>query len=256
MAKRALALRIAGLQNTFVRRINDIHIFIGKTTPLIVQTKAELSKSADEKDREYTVPDRRKKKGIAKRTDEEMAKILGRFATTELFQTFLGTSIAQFESFLGKVLGEILTEYPRKLTTSVSGVPPVKDIPINILLDSDTVQEAIQWAIDKAVSNLFYAQPKAYMEYLNEVAEIVTQDKAFKDYFELKATRDLIVHNSGVINDVYLGKAGDKARGELGETVRVDAKYFNHALATLKRLSGIIKKDVQKAFPVKLNQET
>ncbi len=36
------------------------------------------------------------------------------------------------------------------------------------------------------------------------------------------ATRDLVVHNSGVTNELYLQKAGKKARGALGARLTVD----------------------------------
>ncbi|HJR09002.1 MAG TPA: hypothetical protein VJ842_17215 [Pyrinomonadaceae bacterium] len=67
----------------------------------------------------------------------------------------------------------------------------------------------------------------------------------------MKATRDLLIHNSGVINDVYLSKVEAKKRGERGERILINAGYFDHCISTLKRLSGIVKRDIEIAFPSK-----
>lgn len=251
MANRPLALRIAGMQIEFVRRLNDIHIFIETISPSIEQTKSQFVKSTNEKDREYDVP-KRKKRGMAKRTDKEVAAILERFTKTGLFQTFLGTAVSEFEAFLGKVLKEILKEYPRKLTASVKGNQPTKQVPLEILLDSDSISDAVGWTVDKAVSDLFYSAPKVYLQYLKDVGGIMHDESEFGEYLEIKATRDVIVHNLGTINDIYLDKAGDKARGVVGETAIVDKDYFENALALLKRLSGIIKRNAEKAFRIRV----
>jgi hypothetical protein len=253
VAKRALALRIAGLQVAFVRRVNDIHIFLQKVVPLIVREQEKLASSEYEKDRDYAVPKARKR-GVARRTDDEVAAILDRFTSNELYQTFVGTLVAHFEPFLGQVLREVLAEYPRKLTANFPGIQVQKDVPVGVVLDTDSTnarEELIEWVIDKAVGSIFYAAPKFYLEYLTKVGGIVSDDPAFDDYLEIKATRDLIVHNSGVINDVYLSKAGEKARGEAGQMAMIDREYFNHAMSNLKRLSGIIKRNAERNYPVK-----
>jgi hypothetical protein len=52
-----------------------------------------------------------------------------------------------------------------------------------------------------------------------------------------------------MINAIYIEKAGTRARGALGASIEVDSGYFDGALATMKRMSGIIKRDVEKSFP-------
>lgn len=43
-------------------------------------------------------------------------------------------------------------------------------------------------------------------------------------------------------------KAGSKARAGLGESVPVDSVYYARSIATLKRVSGALKRDVEAEF--------
>ena len=73
-------------------------------------------------------------------------------------------------------------------------------------------------------------------------------DEAFSDYIEIKATRDLLVHNAGRINHIYISKAEDKARGDIGDKVVIDENYFNHCIAVMKRVSVVVQRDIESKF--------
>ena len=122
---------------------------------------------------------------------------------------------------------------------------------MELVLGSANLDEVLEHTITDHLNSVFYAAPKAYLEYLSKIAETKVTDPAFDDYIELKATRDLLVHNSRVVNSTYLNKAGQKARGAEGDRIAVDSGYFDRSLATLKRISGIIKRDVEITFPTK-----
>jgi len=102
--------------------------------------------------------------------------------------------------------------------------------------------------IKRRLNEVSYASPKEYLEYLGKIAGIDTTDSAFLNFIEIKATRDLLIHNSGIINEIYLSKSGGKKRGKIGDMILIDAKYFDFCMATLKRLSGIIQRDITKTF--------
>ena len=53
---------------------------------------------------------------------------------------------------------------------------------------------------------------------------------------EMKAARDLLIHNSGVVNKTYLEKAGPKARYAAGEKVVIDRQYFDDCWLLAKQL--------------------
>ncbi len=52
----------------------------------------------------------------------------------------------------------------------------------------------------------------------------------------MKATRDLLIHNSGIVNKTYLDKAGKMARYTVGEQVVIDSSYFSDCWLLAKKL--------------------
>jgi hypothetical protein len=243
-----LAIRVARLQNAIVRELNDSHIFVRQALPLLEQARGSYASSPHKKDRRYYVPSVARSK-FARRKDRELREIYDRFTSTRLYEAFLITAIGEFEAFLGRVLKEILVEYPQKLSIAVPGIPPYRQLPLEVLIKASTRDEALAGAVSEQLRAVFFASPKAYLDYVSKVAGVQVGDVAFADYLELKATRDLLVHNARQVNEIYLEKAGAKARGQLGDAIPVDSAYFDAALATMKRLSGIVKRDVEKAFP-------
>jgi len=246
---RPLSHRIASLQVALVRELNDFHIFLSQAAPVLREAREPLANSTHKKDRRYYVPASGRVK-FARRRDEELKAIYDRFLKSGLYEAFLVASISSFESFLLKVLRVIVSEYPGKLSVSVQGVSACKTAPVAIVFDAPSLDEAQEAIIAEHLSGVFYAQPKAYLEYSRKVIGIEKDDPAFEHYLEMKATRDLLVHNGGIVNGVYLTKAGSNARGKAGEKLLVDSAYFEHCIAALKRISGIIKRDSEKSFPV------
>lgn len=53
---------------------------------------------------------------------------------------------------------------------------------------------------------------------------------------ELKATRDIVAHNAGIANEIYVRKAGGLARAHQGESLSVSRSYVYDAADFLKRL--------------------
>jgi hypothetical protein len=105
--------------------------------------------------------------------------------------------------------------------------------------------------VESRIISISYANPQTYLQFIGKLANIEIEDKAFGDDLEIKATKDLLIHNSGVSNAIYLAKAGAQARIEVGQVIPIYQAYFNHCVATIKRISGIVSRDVARAFPEK-----
>jgi hypothetical protein len=52
----------------------------------------------------------------------------------------------------------------------------------------------------------------------------------------MKAARDLLIHNLGIVNKTYLDKAGTKARYAVGDQVVIDRPYFDDCWLLAKKL--------------------
>jgi hypothetical protein len=246
MPNEALARKIYSLQNKIVRELNDAHIFLEQAQPLLLDARARYEGSRSRSDRRYYVPsvDRRK---VAKRTDQELKEIYDRYTLTGLFESFLVRSLSQFESFLTDLLITFLDHYPQRITQSVQGIPACPGVGAKDLMAAQNKEELVRRVLTEHVSNVFHQRPSLYMAYVSKLLS-VKHDPSFVDYYEVAATRDLVVHNNGIVDALYVEKAGSKARGALGEKIAVDEEYFSSALAKLKKVSGAIKRDVEKKY--------
>ncbi len=246
MPNEALARRIYSLQNKIVRDLNDAHIFLEQVEPFLTEAKAAFEKSKSKSDRRYYVPSVDKRK-YANRTDAELKKIYNYFSSAGLYEAFLVTAVSQFESFLADVLVVFLNHYPLRIAEVVQGVPACANIPPRDLMAAPDKDQLVQRVLSDHVANVFRQRPSLYMAYTVKLLS-VKNDPSFAAFYEVAATRDLIVHNNRVINSIYLDKAGDKARGAVGARVPVDKDYYSKALATLKKVSGAIKRDIAKKY--------
>lgn len=246
MPNEALARRIYSLQNKIVRDLNNAHIFLEQVEPLLTGARAAFDKSKSNSDRRYYVPSVDRKK-YAKRTDLELKEIYNYFSSDGLYEAFLVTAVSQFESFLADVLITFLNYYPLRITEVVQGVPTCPNIPPRDLMVAPDKDQLVQRVLSEHVGTVFRQRPSLYMAYAVKLLSI-KNDPSFTDFYEVAATRDLVVHNNRVINNLYLDKAGKKARGGLGTKVPVDKDYYSGALAALKRVSGAIKRDIEKKY--------
>lgn len=246
MSNKSLARKIYSLQNKIVRELNNAHIFLEQAQPLLEEARARYEGSKSKSDRRYYVPsvDRRK---FARRTDAELKEIYDHYTSSGVFEAFLVSSVSQFESFLADVLIVFLEHYPQRITETVQGIPACPGVSAKDLVAAEDKEELVQRVLSDHVANVFRQRPSLYMAYLAKLVS-VKNDPSFADYFEVTATRDLVVHNNNVVNALYLDKSGTKARGVIGEKLCVDESYYYSALAKLKKVSGAIKRDVENKY--------
>ncbi|CDF62022.1 hypothetical protein XFF6166_300026 [Xanthomonas citri pv. fuscans] len=74
MANPSFAKRTYKLQNAIVRELNNAHIFLEQTVPVLDDAKSAYGRSKSKKDKRYYVPSTKKGK-FAKRTDVELRMV-------------------------------------------------------------------------------------------------------------------------------------------------------------------------------------
>lgn len=246
MVNTTLARRVYSLQNKIVRELNNSHIFIEQAQPLLADAKAKYSESKSKADRRYYVPSIGRVK-FARRTDKELKSIYDYYISTGIFEAFLVNTLSRFEYFLSDVLFEFFYHFPLRLTEKCQGVPQCPDISPKQLIESQDKEQLLQNLIRDHLSNVFRQRPSIYLPYAIKLLG-GKDDSSFQEYYEIAATRDLVVHNSRIVNQLYIDKSGQKARGGLGEQLSVDQAYYYEALALLKKVSGVFKREVEKKF--------
>ncbi len=93
-----------------------------------------------------------------------------------------------------------------------------------------------------------FGKPSDYLDKAEKVLAIELDTDLVRSFIEIKASRDIIIHNNGVINKVYVEKAGEKRRGEVGDELAIDQDYFRQVIITLKKLSGSIQSNTEAVY--------
>ena len=238
------------------RELNDIHIFVSETVPLLeVAAKEHKGKVVvPGKDITFSVPGKYGRTRIAKRNGTELNSLFRRFANRELYENLLVSSVSRFEAYLSDIIRIILYKSPRKLSVGPKGGDSAKQVPVQLIVDRSSLDEVIDEIIELRIQAIFYAEPKEYCAYFNAVSELGIDAGPFEVFFEIKATRDLVVHNSLIVNDVYLKKAGSLSRGKLGDKLKVTHTYFEESLSAMKTLSCVIERETRKKYKEKCEE--
>lgn len=133
-------------------------------------------------------------------------------------------AVASMEVMVGDVLHYFLKSFPQKLPAN------------EFKFDKDTFFEnyftLLRKAVDTHIKGLSY---RSFEDFFSKLLEYLSLDwpdfqQAFGDDIqELKATRNLLLHNNLVMNDQYIDTAGVKKR----ERAVVDKAYLQGALSVL-----------------------
>jgi hypothetical protein len=124
------------------------------------------------------------------------------------------------DALLGDIVRSVVVRYPQKLGAK-------RSIQLQAILESKSLEEVHLRATDALLNELSYKSPSDFASALEDLLSInLAECPAFHKYVELKATRDIHIHNRGVVNETYLKKAGSHARAAAGAALPVDIQYF------------------------------
>lgn len=108
-------------------------------------------------------------------------------------------------------------------------------IDIGEIVNLKNKEEIIQRIIDREINELQYKNPRDWFANLWKFVNInePKQDE-IEQISEIKASRDILVHNKGIANQIYLNKSGKLARVGENEIIPITSDYFNNSWALLK----------------------
>jgi hypothetical protein len=97
--------------------------------------------------------------------------------------------------------------------------------------------EIIAGVLLKQLTELRYEKVRDWFSALNKAVKLgCPSDDEVDALAEVKATRDILEHNSGVVNDLYLRKAGKKARYAADDPVEIDDGYHLASWRLMKKV--------------------
>lgn len=128
--------------------------------------------------------------------------------------------VTLIEALLTDILRTIILEYPHKL-----GVK--KQIDASVILSSNSVQDIHLHVINKLLNELSYKTPEEFVKEFESITSInLFETNASHRYKEIKATRDIYIHNMGIANEIYLKKADTLSRAQNGQELPINIQYF------------------------------
>lgn len=143
------------------------------------------------------------------------------------FQQF----VSIFESFFLDLTRLWLMAYPQSLSGKKVDFQSVLDAP-----DKDAIKLLV---INKELNDVTYDRPSGWFKYLDDKAKLgcPTADE-IERIAEIKAARDVLVHNRGVANKTYEAKAGNLARFRDGQRIDISEPYHRECWELFRKVTA------------------
>lgn len=225
------------------RLLNDAWIFTELLRPDLKERAEKLRASKSKVKRPYKVP-KRDSNVISKRRDEDIGLIFCAQHDRGIFETNIVSLVSRAEAFIQDSIAIVATAHPQKLSVLADKA----GIPLDLFLEHEEREDVIRRFVAMKCEGLMFGKPSEYLEKAAKVLTIELDADVVKAFVEIKASRDIIIHNSGRINKLYIEKAGDQCRGKEGEELVIDRAYFRHVVVMLKRLSGEIQSKAEEKY--------
>jgi hypothetical protein len=151
--------------------------------------------------------------------------------------------VTTIEALLGDILRETLIEFPVKISNK-------RKLDFEIVLEASSLVEIKISLVNTIINELSYKSPKDFAEEFSKYVGINLMEKpTFHKYIELKATRDIYIHNQGVANEIYVSKADRLSRVKSGQYLPVDIQYFLQSYECCLQITEILEDDLNKIWP-------
>lgn len=236
-------------KDRYIKRLNDLHVGTQITVAALIARQEQLDqKKSQSSYHHFVVPSGGSRPEARIRRDKkQMANLLSRMADQEEYGKSLMLAVSITEDYLANVLKLMLRAYPERLERGLKNGPSDAEIHLGELLRKSKEEILEDWVRSRILSAI-YASPSAYLRYTKHVLEIEIDQCVMFAFVETKATRDVLVHSQGIVDQRYLEKATSRARAKRGEPITIDKSYFGSSIATMKALIMSIHDAVQHRY--------
>jgi hypothetical protein len=156
-----------------------------------------------------------------------------------------GTAVDQQALLLRRAQG--LPRHPR----AQPGIANWKQVDFGTVLKATDKTAIISGVVDRELNELKYERVADWFAYLDRLVKLgcPTADE-IEQLAEIKASRDILVHNRGIANATYLAKAGSHSRCRDGERLEIPEPYHRASWETIKKvIQDVSQAAIQKAGP-------
>ena len=162
------------------------------------------------------------------RTDQDGLVRLTKSYTRAYLATFTFRQfVSTFEGFLFNFLYRLLLHNPWQFAKS--------QVEFEAVLKASNRDDIISGVVQKQLNALKYENLREWFVALNKAVKLDgPSEDAVERLAEIKAARDILEHNAGVVNETYLRKAGKQARYLLGDQIEIDDAYHLESWLLIK----------------------
>jgi len=149
-----------------------------------------------------------------------------------LFQSSLISAIVFLELTISRLLHCHITEYPDSAS--------IKDKPLSLeeIRSLGTLEEAEKYLIDREVESIMFSGLSGWTSYFKKKIKLPHRDFAdlHDDLVEISQRRNLLVHNGGIVNSIYLRNVHSKyTQGvEVGDKIEISREYIDGAITIIE----------------------
>lgn len=149
-----------------------------------------------------------------------------------LYESSLMNLIIYFELLLGGLLRKCLYKHPE-----ASGIQN-KSLPLEEIRKLGSLQNAEDYLIEKEVENIMRGSFEEWRKFFTTKTKLcfnfLKNDE--QEINEIFQSRNLLVHNGGIVNNIYLSNVGSQYKKQIGSKLDIDKDYLNKAINTLERI--------------------
>ncbi len=226
------------------------HVFINDTYMWVELARSAIENLPDDK-MEFSTPKAGKPQQLRTVLRVNPEKTKNRIINKDIYNSAFVLLVAGVEDYLSKIMEWILKTDNRRIKCTVNGINMVDKVSVVELIDNDK-DTLIDEIIKQRLMSLFYASPNKQNEYLKSALDIDVEEELWGKWIEIKARRDLIVHNDSIVNEMYLNKTKEFALFAIGDEAKIDSKYFTEIVALLKKLVGVLDREIRTKYVVKI----
>jgi hypothetical protein len=152
-----------------------------------------------------------------------------RYVTDYLMASTFQHFVSLFEDFFFELLRSWLAAYPANLSK--------KQVEMGAVLKAPDKSAIILTVVDRELNELKYERLADWFQYLHRLTKLgcPTADE-IEELAEIKASRDILVHNNGIANATYVSKAGTLARYKDGEKLEIPEHYHRVSWETISKV--------------------
>jgi hypothetical protein len=137
--------------------------------------------------------------------------------------------VSAFEAFLFDFLHRLLLHNPWQFSE--------RQLDFGTVLKAGSRDEVISGLILRQLNELQYENLREWFVAMNKAVKLdCPAEDEIEALAEIKAARDILEHNAGVVNETYRRKAGKTARYGVGDHIEIDDGYHLESWMLIKNV--------------------